>query len=167
MIVDRREEGEPRYSLLETVRQYARDRLKDAGELAAARERHAAEFAALAERAHAGRITEEDRWSAVLEAEHENLRAALDLLRASDPERHLEMAGALAWFWLARSYLFEGHEQLTAALAATPRIRHAPHGHARSPAPPIFWRGRGTVRPPRAPGARLSESGATSAMSGR
>jgi predicted ATPase len=120
VIVDRREQGEPRYSLLETVRQYARDRLKDAGELAAARERHAAEFAALAERAHAGRLTEEDRWSAVLEAEHENLRAALDLLRASDPERHLEMAGALAWFWLARSYLFEGHEQLTAALAATP-----------------------------------------------
>ena len=119
VIVDRREEGEPRYSLLETVRQYARDRLKDAGELAAVRNRHAAEFAAIAERAHAGRVTGEDRWSAVLEAEHDNLRVALDLLRANDPERHLQMAGALAWFWLARSYLVEGREQLTAALAAT------------------------------------------------
>ena len=120
VIVDRRAEGEPRYSLLETVRQYARDRLKDAGDLVTVRNRHAAEFAALAERAYAGRVSEEDRWSAVLEAERDNLRAALDLLRACDPERHLHMAGALAWFWVARSYLVEGREQLTAALSATP-----------------------------------------------
>ena len=63
----------------------------------------------MAERAHAGRVTGEDRWSAVLEAEHDNLRAALDLLRADD-RRHLQMAGALAWFWHARSYLFEERE---------------------------------------------------------
>jgi non-specific serine/threonine protein kinase len=119
VIVDRRDAGEARYSLLETVRQYALNRLKDRGELAQGRERHAAEFLALAECGYEGRLTEEDRWSAVFETEHDNLRAALDLLRATDPEQHLQMAGALAWFWIARSYLVEGRDQLTAALAAT------------------------------------------------
>ena len=118
--VDRRDDRALRYSLLETVRQFARDRLKDAGEIEAARQRHAAEFLALADRGWAGRLTEEDRWSAALEAEHDNLRTALDFLRETDPERHLQMAGALAWFWQGRSYLVEGREQLTTALAATP-----------------------------------------------
>ena len=120
VIVDRRDDRALRYSLLETVRQFARDRLKDAGEIEAARQQHAAEFLALAERGYAGRLTEEDRWSAVLQAEHDNLRAALDFLRETDAERHLQMCGALAWFWHGRTYLVEGRAQLTAALAATP-----------------------------------------------
>jgi non-specific serine/threonine protein kinase len=120
VIVDRHGEGEPRYSLLETVRQFARDRLREAGELEDVRYRHATGFLALAERSYKGRHTEEDRWSAVLEADHDNLRAALDFLRECDPERHLAMSGALAWFWHARSYLAEGRAQLTASLERTP-----------------------------------------------
>ena len=119
VIVERSEGAEPRYSLLETVRQYGRDRLKDCGELETVRARHASEFLALAESAYEGRLTAEDRWSAALETEHDNLRTALDLLRDTDPERHLEMAGALAWFWIARSYLIEGDAHLSAALTAT------------------------------------------------
>lgn len=119
VLVDREEERELRYSLLETVRQFARDRLRQAGEIEDARRRHASEFLALVERGYAARLTEEDRWSAAFEADHDNLRAALDFLRETDPEGHLRMAGALAWFWQARSYLVEGREQLTAALAAT------------------------------------------------
>ena len=119
VLVDRRPSGEPHYSLLETVRQYALGRLKDAGETERVRARHLDEFVALAERGHAGRLLEEDRWSQALEADNDNLRSALDHLRSLDSERHLQLAGALAWFWLARSYLHEGHEQLTAALAAT------------------------------------------------
>jgi tetratricopeptide (TPR) repeat protein len=49
-----------------------------------------------------------------------NLRAALDHLSAADPERQLQLAGALAWFWQARSSLVEGREQLTAAIASSP-----------------------------------------------
>ncbi len=120
VLVDRPDNAEPRYSLLETVRQFARDRLRESGEIEEARRRHASEFLGLAERAYAGRISEEDRWSATLEADHDNLRVALDVLREADPEQHLRMAGALGWFWQARSYLIEGREQLTAALAATP-----------------------------------------------
>ena len=120
VIVDRRDDRVPRYSLLETVRQFARDRLKDAGEIEAARQRHAAKFLALAERGYAGRLTEEDRWSAMLQAEHDNLSVALDFLRDTDPEQYLQMAGALGWFWHSRSYLVEGRAHLTAALGATP-----------------------------------------------
>jgi non-specific serine/threonine protein kinase len=127
--VDRRDSRPPRYSLLETVRQFARDRLKDAGEIEAARRQHSAEFMALAERGYAGRLAEEDQWSVELDAEHDNLTAALDFLRDTDSERHLEMAGALAWFWQARSHLVEGRGQLTAALEATspqpPRVSRA------------------------------------------
>jgi tetratricopeptide (TPR) repeat protein len=120
VLVDRHEHRGLRYSLLETVRQYASDRLRQAGETDDARRRHAAEFLSLAERGYSGRFTEEDRWSAAFEEDRENLRAALDYLRSSEPEQHLQMSGALGWFWQARSYLVEGREQLTAALAATP-----------------------------------------------
>ena len=52
-----------------------------------------------------------------LDREHDNLRAALSLLRESDAEKYLELAGALAWFWHARSYLMEGRDHLIPALA--------------------------------------------------
>ncbi|MDQ3489048.1 MAG: serine/threonine-protein kinase, partial [Acidobacteriota bacterium] len=120
VMVDRRGDSEPRYSLLETVRQFASDRLREAGETDDGRAAHAAEFLALAERAYAGRLTDEDGWSAALEGEHDNLRGALDVLRATNAETHLAMAGALGWFWLGHSYLAEGNGQLAAALAAAP-----------------------------------------------
>ena len=120
VLVDRRDDGEPRYALLETVRQFALERLTAIGGLEDARQRHAGQFLAIAERAYDARLTEEDRWSAVLEREHDNIRAALDWLREHDAERHLALAGALGWFWQARSYLLEGSEQLTTALDDTP-----------------------------------------------
>ncbi len=119
VIVDRRRGGEPRYTLLEPVRQFANRRLIAGGELEAARARHADEFLAMAERAHAARLDDEDRWLATLSVEHDNLRTALDYFRATDPERHLQMAGALAWFWIARSHLVEGRDQIASALRAT------------------------------------------------
>ncbi len=119
VVVDREGDGEPRYRLLETVRQYARERLTEAGEVDAMRRRHALEFSAFADRACAERFVREEAWAAALEAEHDNLRAALDFARGSDPERHLELAGALAWFWQVRSHLLEAREHLTAALAAS------------------------------------------------
>ena len=118
VVVDRERDGEPRYRLLETVRQYARERLTEAGEAPAVRQRHVTEFLTLAERAYGERFAREEMCAAALEAEHDNLRAALDFARASDPERHLELAGALAWFWQVRSHLLEAREHLTAALAA-------------------------------------------------
>jgi len=117
--VDRLGGREPRYSLLETVRQFASSRLASSGGLRAARARHADACFAIAERAYAARLTDEDRWLSTLSLEHDNLRAALEFFRATGPERHLEMTGALAWFWVARSHLLEGRERIASALNAT------------------------------------------------
>jgi tetratricopeptide (TPR) repeat protein len=53
-----------------------------------------------------------------LEAEHDNLRAALDFLQQGDPLRYLRLAAALGWFWLARSHFAEGTRRLEDALAS-------------------------------------------------
>ncbi len=121
LVVPDRERGdEPRYSLLETVRQYARERLIEAGESAVVRTRHAAAFVDVAERAYEERFVSEERWTVALEVEHDNLRAALDFLRDSDHEQYLQLTGALAWFWQARSHLAEGRAHLAAALEGSP-----------------------------------------------
>ncbi|HYN06285.1 MAG TPA: protein kinase [Vicinamibacterales bacterium] len=120
VVLDRDRAGEPRYGLLETVRQYARDGLNDAGEAAAARSRHALAFMDLARRGYVERFEREQHWTALLDTEHDNLRAALEFLREANAEQYLELAGALAWFWQARSHLTEGREHLSAALAGSP-----------------------------------------------
>jgi len=117
VLVDRDQDQTPRYRLLETVRQYAADRLADGNETEHVRQRHTDTFLEMAERAYAERITREGTWSAALEAEHDNLRAALARVRDAEPERYLQLSGALAWFWQARSYLLEGHQHVTSALA--------------------------------------------------
>ena len=108
---------ETRYGVLETVRQYGRDRLLDAGEATAVRLRHLTAFTAMVEASYAERHTREDFWTARLEADHDNLRAALETARETSAEAHLKLAGALAWFWQARSHYVEGREHLAAALA--------------------------------------------------
>jgi non-specific serine/threonine protein kinase len=119
VIVGRERNEAPRYGMLETVRQYARERLVAAGEAPAVEARHAAFFSAQAERAWNERFAREEFWAAWLESEHDNLRAVLDAGRGGDDERVLELAGALSWFWHAHSHLREGSERLAAALAAT------------------------------------------------
>jgi non-specific serine/threonine protein kinase len=114
-----REAGAPRYRLLETVRQYAGEKLAESGAAGTVRERHLAEFRDLAERAYADRFTGEERWARVLEHEHDNLRLALETARRTGAEAYLELAGSLTWFWHVRSHLVEGFEHLTAALAAS------------------------------------------------
>lgn len=70
---------EPRFTTLETVREYAQERLEDSGEMADARQRHALYCLALAETAKPGlRGPRPVAWLDRLEAEHDNLRAALD-----------------------------------------------------------------------------------------
>jgi predicted ATPase/DNA-binding SARP family transcriptional activator len=116
VIVD--EQGEqPRYRLLETVRQYGRERLLEAGEEAAVRGRHRDWCLALAEQ---GALPGESEraWYDRLEREHDNLRAALAWSKVQGQgEVGLRLGGALPWFWERRGYWTEGREQLAGLLA--------------------------------------------------
>jgi len=113
--------GEARFSMLETIRDFARERLAQAGEEDTFVRRHALEFARFAEEAGAGlRGDAQVVWFERLEAEHDNLRAAMDSsLAAGDDETALRLGGALGWFWYAHGHALEGCMRLTELLAAT------------------------------------------------
>jgi tetratricopeptide (TPR) repeat protein len=114
-------DGEPRFSMLETIREYALERLRELDEAADIRRRHAVSFLGLAREADP-HITGRDpgRWLDQLETEHDNMRAALRwaLEPAGDAEIGLRLATALSRFWFIRGYLFEGRQWLDRALAA-------------------------------------------------
>jgi predicted ATPase/DNA-binding SARP family transcriptional activator len=109
--------GEPRLDMLETVREYAHERLEEGGDGERVRARHAEHFVALAEEADpaiAGPAAED--WLARLEDDHANLRAALAWAgHAGALEVELRLAGALARFWELR-HLREGRAHLEAAV---------------------------------------------------
>ncbi len=108
---------EGRYRLLETIRQYARDRLWEAGEGEAPRDRHAAFFLALALEAQP-HLTGPHMvpWLDRLEAERDNLRAALDWTLESRPETALQLVAALQFYWLRRAHTTETRLVLEQAL---------------------------------------------------
>ena len=113
-------DGTPRLVLLETMHEYARERLAASGEQAVLATRHLGYFLALAEDA-APRLTgaEQGRWLDTLEIEHENLRGALRWAHASGAvAEELRLAGALWRFWYLRGHLTEGAAFLGAALAS-------------------------------------------------
>jgi predicted ATPase/DNA-binding CsgD family transcriptional regulator len=118
-------DGQARYRLLETIRQYARDRLREAGEAAACRDRHLDHFLALAEEAEPELyLPDQDAWLARLEAEHDNLRAALDWgLSSPDPERGRRLAAALPRLWILYGHAHEGIAHVKRALALAPDDR--------------------------------------------
>ncbi len=111
--------GDERFLMLETIREFAVERLEGSGEADELRDRHAGLFRKLAEDAHVHRFAAEAEWSARLDADHDDLRAALNRLEAHDVDAALELAGALAWFWLSRGLLEEGCRRLATALAVS------------------------------------------------
>jgi predicted ATPase/class 3 adenylate cyclase len=110
--------GDDRFLMLETIAEYARERLAESGE-EELRRRHAEHFAAAAEQAYAHRFDAEAEWSARLDTDNDDLRAALDWLEARDVDAALELACALGWFWLSRGLLEEGNRRLSDALRAS------------------------------------------------
>ena len=107
-----------RFWMLETIREYAHELLEGSSEGDAMRHRHADHYLALSELAYTERFDRGLTWVRRLEPEHDNLRAALDHLQDRDPLRYLQLAGALGWFWLARSHFTEGSRRLEDALAS-------------------------------------------------
>ena len=114
-------DGTARYRLLETIRQFADQRLRDAGERAAQVRAHRDWYVAFAaahdpERA-VGVVNDTPQ---ALDVEHDNLRAALSSGLADDPAEALQLAVSLWRFWLARGHFAEGSRWLEATLAAAP-----------------------------------------------
>ena len=111
-----------RFWMLGTIREYASERLDEAGEAAAMRRRHAEHYLALAKEAAPYAREYAKAWLDRLEVEHDNLRAALHELEASgQTEQALRLAGALAGFWGIRGHFVEGRRRLQGALSADER----------------------------------------------
>jgi predicted ATPase/class 3 adenylate cyclase len=112
------EEG-PRFYMLETIREYAAERLEESGETEAIRGPHAEHYLGLAEEAEPElRGAHQLGWFERLEAEHDNLRAALSwAIEGGRTDTALRLGGALWWFWLVQGHLSEGRRWLEEALA--------------------------------------------------
>jgi len=107
--------GAPRFTMLETVREYAWEQLRASGETEATARSHAAYFRAFAERAAPELVgAAQALWLAQIECEHPNLQTALEwaLSHAEDPDIGLALAGALWRFWSIRGYFSEGRTWL-------------------------------------------------------
>ena len=119
-------DGEPRFTMFETIREYGLEQLEVSGEASLIRRQHASFFLKLAERAEPELSgTNQEMWLAQLETEHDNLRAALHWAKESEEtEMSLRLAGALWRFWLVRGHLGEGRERLTDILTAAGSSSH-------------------------------------------
>jgi predicted ATPase len=119
--------GSVRYRLLDTVRQYAWDRLAKSGVTYAVRARHVDHYLAFAEDA-APRLQGEEisLLLGILEAEHDNMRQALRFCREEDKgvEKGLRLASALERFWSTRGYLGEGREHFRFLLNHPAALKH-------------------------------------------
>src|SRR5215212_5956930 len=117
----RREEGqggEPRFVMLETIHEYASERLEEQRDAEAIKRAHAEYSLALAEEAEPRLWGPEDAaWLDRLEQEHDNMRAALTwAIEHEEAELALRIGGALRWFWYMEGYYGEGRRWLEAAL---------------------------------------------------
>ena len=134
LVLVREQTGTTRYRLLEPIRQYAQDRLRQSGALPVAQRRHVYYFQRLAQGA-AGQLLGSDRLLAVeeLELEHANLLAALAWAAENEPESALKLSNALGWFWEFRGYLAEGRECFKRTIAQSPETLVHLRGEALCP----------------------------------
>jgi tetratricopeptide (TPR) repeat protein len=123
LVVTELHKGKLRYRFLETIRQYAADRLEKAGEVGKYTEKHAQYYLRLARESY-GKCWGRDQgiWLDRLESEHNNLRKAMEHLLDEDPtgEALLRMAGSLWRYWQVRGYINMGRYWITLALKENP-----------------------------------------------
>ncbi len=127
VVVDAEDDGSVRYRMLESVREYAAEKLAEAAEVEALRVGHRDWYLRLAEEAEPEMIgPDQAEWVTRLEAEHDNLRAALRLTvdEAGDREPALRFCYALGRFWSIHAHLTEGQMWIERVLAAAPDRAH-------------------------------------------
>ena len=128
LIIPRTQDIHPRYYMLETVRQYGRERLEELGEASSARDRHLEYFTTLAEQASPHfHDTEQFMWLDRFETELDNVRAALTwALQSSSVEAGLRLASGLTGvsggFWFCQGHVKEGYEFIDQLLANSQTI---------------------------------------------
>lgn len=137
VVVDAAEDRQTRYRLLETIREYALEKLKSAGEETAIRDKHLEYFRRLAEETEPHLYaSEQAEWFARTDAEIDNLRAALDWSVVEDPgaendariRNGLQLVGVLSWYWRRSSlhaFIERLEHMLSHELAAAPTIERA------------------------------------------
>src|SRR5918998_593450 len=110
--------GEPRFGMLETIHEFANEKLEESGEADAVSRAHAEYFLALAEEAEPMLWGAEDAaWLDRLAQEHDNMRAGLSwAIEHEEATLALRVSGALRWFWYMEGYYGEGRRWLEAAL---------------------------------------------------
>jgi predicted ATPase/class 3 adenylate cyclase len=116
--------GEPRFVMLETVHEFAREKLRQSAEAEQIKRVHAEYFLTVAEEAFPElRGPHQLEWLERLEAEHDNMRAALSwALDRKEVESALRLGSALSGFWSVRDYQSEGRRWLGEALAMDGRV---------------------------------------------
>jgi predicted ATPase/Tfp pilus assembly protein PilF len=121
------EDGETRFTMLQTIREYAWEKLEESGEAGALCRRHAEHFLALAEQAEPNLTgARQEEWLKRLEREHDNLRGALGwAIERQAAEVALQLGGALWRFWYTRAYLSEGRRWLEQGLAVSGEVAAA------------------------------------------
>ena len=109
-----------RFWMLETIRTFAEERLNASDEADTIHRRHLDHVVEIAEHWYAERQASESRWFAVLEAENDNIRAALDWAHDHAPDAELRLIGAVAALWMLHSQGSEAQDRLRAALEHAP-----------------------------------------------
>ncbi len=119
----RRPTGEPRFGMLETIREYAAEQLERSGDAEATRRRHCLHVLARieeADAAYSAGTSSSDAFLAVLGEEHDNLRAALAWAsEAAELELEVRLAVSARWFWVVRGHLSEGRRSFDRVLERT------------------------------------------------
>jgi predicted ATPase/DNA-binding SARP family transcriptional activator len=119
----RRPTGEPRFAMLETIREYAAELLEESGEAEALRRRHCEDILARAEEGAAAWLAGADAHESlfrVLDQEHDNLRAALTwAASAGEIELEVRLAVAARWYWVVQGHLGEGRRFFDGIFART------------------------------------------------
>ena len=131
---EEQENGEPRFRMLETIREYALERLQESGEEEDISRQHVGIYLALAEEAEP-ELHQSDQleWFKRLETEHDNLRAALSWsLKKGEVETALRLATSIWHFWWVRGHLTEGRKWLEATIALAAAKGNNSHEHAKA-----------------------------------
>ncbi len=142
LVVQHKYHGEARFSMLETIHEYASERLLESGEEQDARQRHADHYLTLAKQAEPHLRNEtQQAWLERLDVERGNFSAALSWFIDSthNLEKGMQLAGALGWFWNIRGYVSEGRSWIERVLTLGKDIRSAARVKMLNSAGSLAW----------------------------